>query len=143
MKRIRILVADDNEKLATALLIQLQSFGFEVVACPDAYLALAQARIFQPDVVLLDIRMPAGDGFSVLERMRKIPELGNVPVIYMTGDKSEELDLKAQRMGARGVIHKPIRLSELIGMIDSAMGAGCESANEEMKKFFSEVRSEA
>jgi DNA-binding response OmpR family regulator len=125
-----------------ALLIQLQAFGFEVVACPDAYLALAQARIFQPDVVLLDIRMPAGDGFSVVERMRKIPELGNVQVIYMTGEKSEELDSKAKRMGARGVIHKPIRLSELMAMIDSVMGVESESMDNEMKKFFSEVREE-
>lgn len=139
MKRVRILVADDNEKLATALLLQLQKFGLEAVACPDAYLALAQARIFKPDVVLLDIRMPAGDGFSVMERMRKIPELENVPVIYMTGEKSEEMELKAQRMGARGVIHKPIRLSELMGTIDTVMGTGCQPLDEEGRPFFSGV----
>ena len=120
MKKVKVLIADDSEKLLAALQVQLQAYGFEVTTCTDAYTALARARTDAPDVLVLDIRMPAGDGFSVLERMAKIPELRDLPVIYITGDQSVELDLRAEQMGACGLIHKPIVLSALIKMIDSA-----------------------
>jgi DNA-binding response OmpR family regulator len=120
MKKVKVLIADDSETLLSALRIQLEAQGFEVATCADAYTALAQARTTKPDVLVLDIRMPAGDGFSVLERMGKIPELRDLPVIYITGDQSTELDLKAERMGACGLIHKPIVFSTLLKMIDSA-----------------------
>lgn len=126
MKGLRILIADDSEKLLSALQIQLEAFACEVVICSDAYMALAQAQKLKPDVMLLDIRMPAGDGFSVLERMRKLPELSNVPVIYMTGDNSPQVDLQAAQLGARGVIHKPIRLSSLMQLIDSVTSNSIE-----------------
>lgn len=119
MKGLRILIADDSDKLLAALKIQLESHGCEVAACSDAYMALAQAQKWIPDVMLLDIRMPAGDGFSVLERMSKLPELREVPVIYMTGDKSSQVDLQAAQLGARGVVHKPIRMSALVKLIDA------------------------
>src|SRR6185312_1069615 len=107
MKKPRILFADDSVRLLTALQCQLECHGFEVEICSDAYAALAQARKNKPDVMVLDIRMPAGNGFSVLERMGKIPELRHIPVIYVTGDKSEELELQASQLGAVGLIHKP------------------------------------
>jgi CheY-like chemotaxis protein len=140
MRKINILIADDSEKLLSALRIQLQSYGFEVRTCTDAYMALAQAQRQPPDVMMLDIRMPAGDGFSVLERMNKLPELRDVPVIYITGEKSSELDLKAERMGAHGLIHKPIILSTLLKLIESATAntldnAGESSGGAELKEF--------
>jgi CheY-like chemotaxis protein len=103
-----------------ALKIQLEAHGFEVCTCMDAYSALAQSRKNQPDVLLLDIKMPAGDGFSVLERIAKIPEHGDLQVICITGDQSAELDLRAQQMGAYGLVHKPIVLSTLVRLIDTA-----------------------
>lgn len=120
MKNLSILIADDSEKLLSALRIQLEADGFEVTTCTDAYAALAQARSRRPDIMLLDIRMPAGDGFSVLERMNKLPELRGIPVIYITGDRSSQLDLKAEQLGACGLIHKPISASALRKMIDLA-----------------------
>jgi CheY-like chemotaxis protein len=89
-------------------------------------MALAQARKVRPDVMILDIRMPAGNGFSVLERIKKIPELRGLPVIYVTGDKSAEVDLRAEQLGACGLIHKPISLPLLIKAIDTAVEMGTQ-----------------
>lgn len=123
MSKRHILLADDSEKLCSALKIQLEAHGFDVTTCPDAYLALSQARHRRPDAMLLDIRMPAGDGFSVLERMAKLPDLKGVPVIYITGERSDELDMQAVRLGACGVIHKPIILSALLKLIEFAIAS--------------------
>jgi len=129
MKRLKILVADDSEKLLSALRIQLEAQGMEVATCSDAYTALAHAQKYKPDVMVLDIRMPAGDGFSVLERMAKIPQSSRIPIIYITGDKSSQLDLKAEQLGACGLIHKPINLSALLKLIDLATdGQSCAPA---------------
>jgi len=140
MEKKSILIADDSEKLLSALRLQLEAYGFDVRTCTDSYNALAQAKQRPPDVMLLDIRMPAGDGFSVLERMQKQPELCKIPIIYITGEKSSELDLKAEQMGARGVIHKPISVSALLQAIKTAIeasdrGASGESDGTELKEF--------
>jgi CheY-like chemotaxis protein len=124
LAKLRILVADDSEKLLAALQLQLERHGFEVHTSPDAYLALAKAKNFMPDLLILDIRMPAGNGFSVLERMDKIPELRHTPVIYMTGDQSAELELRAEQMGARGFVRKPISLPKMLELIDTVAAAG-------------------
>jgi DNA-binding response OmpR family regulator len=123
MNHAKILIADDSEKLLAALSLQLEHHGFEVVTCTDAYMALAHARKNKPDLMILDIRMPAGDGFSVMERMRKISEISDVPVIYVTGDQSSELDLKAERLGACALIRKPISFTILLRMIDTVLEA--------------------
>jgi DNA-binding response OmpR family regulator len=124
MASARVLIADDSDKLLSALRIQLEANGFDVITCSDAYMALEQARRHLPHAIILDIRMPAGDGFNVLERMRKIPELKGTPIIYITGDQAHELDFKAQKLGAFGLIHKPIVISALLKMLDSAIERG-------------------
>jgi CheY-like chemotaxis protein len=136
MKRIKVLLADDNQNLLSALLIQLRAYGFEVITCTNADMAIAYAQKHQPDVIVLDIRMDGdhhnilsakGDGFGVLERMKKLPELCEIPVIYITGDPSSQLDLRAEQLGAFGLIHKPASLSALTTMIDSAVKARTET----------------
>lgn len=131
MGKKNILIADDSEKLLSALRIALEGRGYEVRTCTDSYTALAQAQKQRPDLMVLDIRMPCGDGFSVLERMSRLPELRFIPVIYITGEKSAELDLKAERMGARGVIHKPIAISALLKLIEAATDNPGRDASED------------
>jgi DNA-binding response OmpR family regulator len=121
MKRAKVLIADDSDQLLTALRLHLLPYGFDVLTCSDAYMALAHARKFRPDVLLLDIQMPAGDGFSVLERMQKLPELCDLPVIYITGNQNAELDLRAEHMGAKGLIHKPISFPVLLRLLDAVL----------------------
>jgi|ERR1700722_6204176 len=123
MKKKSILIADDSQKLLSALQLQLQAYGYDVTSCTDSYMALAQAQRQRPDVMVLDIRMPAGDGFSVMERMSKLPELRGIPIIYITGERSSELDLKVEQLGAFGLIHKPISLSALLKLIEAATGS--------------------
>lgn len=120
-KNATILVADDDERVLKALMLRLGEVGFKVITATDGYSALALATEHKPNLLVLDINMPAGDGFSVQERMKGIPEVATIPVIYVTGDKSERLDDLARRLGAFAVIHKPFHTEELIDTILSAL----------------------
>ena len=99
----KILIADDDVKLLQALTVRLEAEDFEVITCQDAYQALDMARRNLPDLLLLDINMPAGNGFSVQERIAKIKELAGIPVIYITGDASAAVDRNAHKLGAFAV----------------------------------------
>ena len=112
--RPTIIVADDDSDMLNALCMRLQDLDFEVVAVEDSYNALAAAIDKKPDLLILDVNMPAGDGFSVQERFQALEPLAEVPVIYVTGDKSERLDEVAQQHGAAAIFHKPFDSEELI-----------------------------
>ena len=118
-----ILIADDDERVLKALMLRLGKVGFNVVTATDGYSALALAAECKPSLLLLDINMPAGDGFSVQERMKGISELATIPVIYVTGDKSERLDDVARRLGAFAVLHKPFHIEQLIDTVLSALSS--------------------
>ncbi|HWB20056.1 MAG TPA: response regulator [Phycisphaerales bacterium] len=118
----KILVADDDERLRRLLKIRLEAEGYTVILCQDAYQALEAARSQRPDLLLLDINMPAGSGFSVQERIAKMPELRNTPVIYITGSTSSETDQQAHDVGAYAIIHKPFSPARLFELIRTALG---------------------
>jgi len=130
MKKTKILIADDNENILSSLRIQLLVYGYEVVTCSNADLAVAYAQKHRPDVMVADIWMdpdrhiilsPTGNGFGLLERISKFPETRGIPIIYITGNNSAQLDVMAKQLGAYGLIHKPINFSALLEMIDSAV----------------------
>ena len=118
-----ILIADDDERVLRALMLRLGEVGFKVITATDGYSALALATEHKPSLLVLDINMPAGDGFSVQERMKELPDVATVPVIYVTGDKSERLDEMAHRLGAFAVLHKPFHVGELIDTVLSALSS--------------------
>jgi len=122
-KDTTILIADDDARVLKVLMLRLGKLGFNIVTASDGYSALALASECKPSLLLLDINMPAGDGFSVQERMKGIPDLANIPVIYVTGDKSERLDDVARRLGAYAVLHKPFHIEELIDTVLSALSS--------------------
>lgn len=130
MKKAKVLIADDNEHILSSLEIQLLVFGYEVVTCTNVDLAVAYAQKHKPDVILADIWMdpdrriilsPTGNGFGLLERIKQFPEICGIPVIYITGNSSAQLDATAKQLGAYGLIRKPINFSGLLEMIDAAV----------------------
>lgn len=112
-----VLIADDDSNLLNALRLRLQEDDFDVVTAKDSYNALAVAVQRVPDLLILDVNMPAGDGFSVQERLQKLDALREVPVIYVTGDKSQRLDDVAEQHGAIALFHKPFDSERLIATI--------------------------
>lgn len=121
-----ILVADDNPQLILALQVRLERDGFHVMTAGNSYGALAKVMGMPPDVIVLDVNMPAGDGFTVQERLNNLaqqgqPKLADIPVIYMTADKCERLDMLAERLGAFAMMHKPFHYRDLAEVVRRAL----------------------
>jgi DNA-binding response OmpR family regulator len=118
----KILIVDDDHHLVLGLTARLKANGYEVVCATDAISAIAVARREAPDLVVLDIGLPAGDGFLVLERMRDLPDLVATPVIVLsardpTGNKKRALDA-----GALAFFQKPPDNHEFLAAVRQAMG---------------------
>lgn len=112
-----VLIADDDKRLLAALSKRLQALGFQVIECQDAYMATDLARRHVPDVILLDVNMPAGQGDATHERLLKIPETARIPVIYLTGDLSQRVQDRAEALGAFAVLHKPFDTADLMAHV--------------------------
>ncbi len=83
--------------------------------------AVAVARAFRPDVILLDVGMPVMDGFEAFRALRADPDLGSAKVFFVTADaRRDELQM-AVDMGAAGWMHKPLDLESLRRRVFSAL----------------------
>ena len=116
MVQSRILVVEDDRDHARALCTRLTREGFAVIVARDACQAVQLARRERPALVILDVRLPAGDGFCVHARLNNLP-CGAVPVIYLTGLSGEVHKRRARRLGAAAVLNKPVKSEELVATI--------------------------
>ena len=114
----RILVVDDEPKYVRAIQVNLEARGYTVLTAPDGHTAIELAASAEPDLVLLDIRMPDMDGNQVCRRIR---EFSTIPVIMLTalgetGDKVRGLD-----SGADDYVTKPFSADELLARVRAAL----------------------
>lgn len=81
------------------------------------YEPISAARKHQPHAILLDLGLPCGDGFVVLDRLKKNHLLSAIPVIIVTGQDPLEIGPKARKLGAAAFIQKPVKADDLIATI--------------------------
>src|SRR5262249_9030498 len=113
--------AEDDKKIAMALTVRLKSLGFSVVTAHDVPTALIVARKHDPDLALVDIGLPGGDGFRVADCLRTQVCARDVPIIFITARNTEALRQLATTHGASGLLEKPFKASDLVAKIDSAL----------------------
>ncbi|PKQ28149.1 MAG: response regulator [Candidatus Anoxymicrobium japonicum] len=102
-----ILVADDDKDLVMALSIRLRAAGYSVVSAHNGEEAYDIANSSKPDLIILDVRMPAGGGFSSIDRMKHSLNTRNIPVIFLTAFDDEEMLEQGRKLGAAGFFRKP------------------------------------
>jgi PAS domain S-box-containing protein len=100
-----------------------RAHGYDVIAGYDAVLAATMAVKHRPDLILLDITMPGGDGFLVAERLRNLDETARIPIIFLTASKQPGLREKAMELSPAGFFEKPYEAEELLGAIEAALEA--------------------
>ena len=115
-----VLLVEDDKKVALALGIRLKAMGYTVVTASDAVSAVSQARRSEPDVILLDINLPGGDGFLVAERLQQLVQTAASPIIFITASKRSELKQKAKELGAVRLLEKPFDATLLADAIETA-----------------------
>ena len=125
----RVLVIDDEEAVTTFVKRGLEKTGlYEVAAANEAANALATAKQFKPDLILLDILLPGTSGGKVAATLSADPELSRVPIIFLTGlVNKQETGPRGLFTGGRRVLAKPVTLAELAQSIEAALpgdGAG-------------------
>ncbi|NQV47866.1 MAG: response regulator [Rhodospirillaceae bacterium] len=104
----KILHVEDEPDIQEVARLALESFGgFTVETCSNGQEALDRGPGFGPDLILMDVMMPGMDGPTAFEAMKKIPELKDVPVIFMTAKVMETEIARFREMGAADVIPKP------------------------------------
>lgn len=109
----RILLADDEPDLLWAVSRSLRHDGYEVVTARDGIEALMSAGRQCPDVIVLDISMPQLDGWQVCRSLRRDPDLGHVPIIFLSGSGDIEARVRGLEEGADDYLVKPFDLREL------------------------------
>lgn len=115
--RKKILVVENDKKMALALVVHLRASGYDVIAAPDAVLAMSMALKHRPDLVVLDVRMPGGNGFLVAEWIQDLEGMLGLPVIFISANRQPGLREKARRLGAKGFFEKPYDAEELLATI--------------------------
>ena len=127
MGRKKILIVDDEKDIVRALMTRFQAAGYDVAAAFDGAQGIFMAHKEKPDLIVLDIRMPAGDGFRTAERLKRSTHTWGIPVIFLTGSPLKEAESRAIEIGARSFIKKPYdpeKLLEIVKKILDEASAG-------------------
>ncbi|MFH1406646.1 MAG: response regulator [Candidatus Omnitrophota bacterium] len=117
----KILIIEDEQDLARALRRQLVDRKFEVICAYDAYQGLKLAQDNVPDLIILDLMLPAGGGLGTLKNIKMSAKTGHVPVIVLTGMKNDELKKKVKEEGVEAYLEKPYDINELVGVISGIL----------------------
>jgi len=122
MPRPKILVVDDDPDLLRALRLRLRANNYEVTTASDGYAAIASAQKERPALIILDLGLPVGDGFVVLDRLQNSDVLSGVPVIVLSARDPQNNEEKALKAGAAAFFQKPADNDELLNVIRVSLG---------------------
>ncbi len=120
MPEKKVLVADDDPDIVLALRIRLESAGYQVLTAMDGGQAIEKIRLHHPDLAILDINMPEGNAFAVLDSLRAEGPRG-LPVIFLTADAQEKSQVKAFHRGIRHYLTKPYDPKTLLVLVEHAL----------------------
>jgi DNA-binding response OmpR family regulator len=122
MSQKTILIVDDDPDVRLGLHVRLKANHYNVVFAADGMTSIAEARKHAPDLIILDLGLPAGDGFSVMERLKANDSLSLIPVIVLSArDVNANMD-RALKAGAKAYLQKPVDNAQLLSVIRKILG---------------------
>ena len=122
MSQKTILIVDDDPDVRLGLHVRLKANHYDVIFAADGIASIAQARKHMPDLIILDLGLPAGDGFSVMERLKANDSLSLIPVIVVSArDVTANMD-RALKAGAKAFLQKPVDNAQLLSVIRKVLG---------------------
>ena len=128
MPKQKILVVDDDPDLVRALRLRLRANNYDITTASDGYSAVASAQKDRPDLIVLDLGLPAGDGFVVLDRLQNIDALAGVPVIVLSARDPQGNEERALKAGAAAFFQKPADNEELLNVIRVSLPPAAKAA---------------
>ena len=118
----KILIIEDDPQIARALKIRFESNGYETAMASDALLGANLARQARPDLIVLDIGLPDGNGLQLAKKFQGQPETQHTPIIFVTASKDPNLRQRAMEMRIAGLFEKPYDPEELLAAARYALG---------------------
>ena len=112
-----IFIADDESGLVSTLKSRLEFEGFKVATAPDGKAALERIPEEMPDLLFLDIMMPAVNGYQVCRELKGNPDTSSIPILMLTAKSQESDKFWGKEAGADAYVTKPFDMDELIGEI--------------------------
>jgi DNA-binding response OmpR family regulator len=122
MSNKKVLIVEDDADVRLGYHVLLKANHYDTAFAADALTAVSETRKQQPDLIILDLGLPAGDGFIVLERLRANPNLSVIPVIVVSARDHHGSKERALKAGARAYVQKPWNDSELMEIIRQLIG---------------------
>ena len=119
----KILIVEDEADLVTFMTERLVKEGFEVDSAKDVYEAIELLHKAKPDLLILDLMLPAGGGLTVLKNLRADRETAKIPVIVLTASHSPGYKEEVMKMGVQAYMEKPYDSPKLIAVIKKALAA--------------------
>ena len=113
----KILIVEDDQDLLALVTYNLEKSGFSVVGSQTGRGTLELCHRFRPALVILDIMLPDSDGLEICKQIRRDPEVGQIPVIFLTARASESDKVLGLELGANDYLVKPFSISELIARV--------------------------
>jgi len=118
----KILVVDDEPKIVHLLSQRLKANGYETFAANDTYQCIKMTREIKPDLILLDMKMPAGGGIKAFEILKTSVYTSSIPIIFITAYPGDEVKNQVKELGADGFFAKPFNSKDLLQKIEEVIG---------------------
>jgi two-component system KDP operon response regulator KdpE len=112
-----VLLIEDDLNVFHGIQRRLRASGYDTFYAPDAVASISQARQRHPNLILLDLGLPAGDGFVVMERLKQFSELATIPVVVLSGRDRAANEIRSLRAGAAAYLQKPVSADLLLETI--------------------------
>ena len=117
-ERKKIVIVDDELNFAKLVKMRLEKVGYKVTIALDTYLGMREVVKNEPDLVILDLMMPAGGGLVLLQRMRENPTTVTIPVVILTAKKiDEEIQSMAEIYDVEELFRKPYDPAKFVDRI--------------------------
>ena len=113
-----VLIVDDYDEMRSMTRQALELCGYRVLEAASGMEAVKMAQAHSPDLILLDLSMPAMDGFATIHQLRKLLGLRDVPVIAVSAHAAREIREDALAAGCRDFITKPFQIEKLMSAIE-------------------------
>src|SRR5438105_10445061 len=116
----KVLIVEDEPDVAALMAQRLRAY-YDVCFAGDGIAAITTARRERPDVIVLDLGLPAGDGLTVIERLRNLHETARTPVVVVTASPLASRKTQAFEAGVAAFVSKPFHAATLLSAVQNAL----------------------
>jgi CheY-like chemotaxis protein len=128
----KILIVDDDPDVRLAMHVRLRSAGYQTLFATDALTSVTEARKHLPDLIILDLGLPGGDGYVVIDRLKRHPVTAVIPIVVVSARDLHANQARAIAAGATVYLQKPVNNTELLAIIRQTLGEPEQAGDSEV-----------